>query len=364
MSYHIILVNNYFNSHTIGLVDEFYKQTNGSFLALETTEIEEFRKKIGWKPIKIEYIDKYQNHIDDVLNADVVIYGGSNIDTVLNKRIQSGKLTFYVTERPYKIPTTKVTYIKRLVGSYLHFGRYQRDNLYLLAQGGYVKEDMKVFHNFKDRILKWGYFPVMKEYQKIRKEIPQITWSGRMLSWKHPELAIKLAEYLMKRGVSFHMNIIGSGELYEEIEKKSLQYPNYITITQSISNDDMQKKLDETDLLLVTSDRYEGWGAIVNEGMYHKCVVLSDNLVGSSTYLIQENQNGFIYKNEEEFLEKSCFILNHLGEMNSIREKAHDTIKKSWNYAMAVKRMLEWSNAYLKNESHSFTDGIMSEDNY
>jgi glycosyltransferase involved in cell wall biosynthesis len=364
MSYHIILVNNYFNNHTIGLVDEFYKETNGNFLALETTELEEFRKKIGWKPVVREYIDKYQNHVDDVLNADVVIYGGSGIDTTLNKRIQSNKLTFFVTERPYKIPTTKVTYIKRLVGSYLHFGRYQKDNLYLLAQGGYVKEDMKLFHNFKGRILKWGYFPIMQECQNIRKEIPQITWCGRMLSWKHPELAIKLAKYLIELGIPFHMDIIGSGDLYDEIKKEADTLKEYISITPSISNDDMQKKLDETDLLLVTSDRYEGWGAIVNEGMYHKCIVLSNNLVGSSTYLIQDKQNGFIYTNEAEFLNKGYYILNHLDEMDSLREKAHNTIKLDWNYTMAVKRMLEWSNAYLKNESHSFTDGIMSGDNY
>ncbi len=364
MKYHIILVNNYFNSHTIGLVDEFYKETDGNFLALETTEIEEFRKKIGWKPIQREYIDQYQKHTDDVLNADVVIYGGSAIDKVLEKRIKSGKLTFYVSERPYKIPTTKLTYIKRLVGSYLHFGRYQRDNLYLLAQGGYVKEDMKLFHNFKGRILKWGYFPVMQDCHKVENKIPQITWCGRMLDWKHPEKAIQLAHYLIDHQVIFHMDIIGSGDLYDEIKKEASSLQEYVTITESISNDAMQQKLDETDLLLVTSDRYEGWGAIVNEGMYHKCIVLSDKLVGSSTYLIQDQENGFVYKDDTQFLEQGSYIINHLNEMNSVREKAHQTIETEWNYARAVERMLEWSNAYLSKNTHSFTDGIMSEDNY
>lgn len=364
MSYHVILVNNYFNSHTIGLVEEFYKETNGDFLALETTEIEEFRKKIGWKPIERKYIDQYQKHIEDVLNADVVIYGGSAIDKVLEKRIKSGKLTFYVSERPYKIPTTKLTYIKRLVGSYLHFGRYQRDNLYLLAQGGYVKEDMKEFHNFRGRILKWGYFPIMQECHKEKNDIPQITWCGRMLNWKHPELAIQFAKYLIEHNIKFHMDIIGSGEMYEEIQNQANDLKEYVTVTESISNDEMQHKLNETDLLLVTSDRYEGWGAIVNEGMYHKCIVLSNKLVGSSTYLIKDKENGFIYKSTDEFLERGLYIINHLDEMNTVRESAQQTIETSWNYTRAVKRMLEWSNDYLSNHMHSFTDGIMSEDNY
>ncbi len=364
MSYHIILVNNYFNNHTIGLVDEFYKQTSGNFLALETTEIEEFRKKIGWKPIKRDYISQYQNHIDDVLSADVVIYGGSAIDKILEKRIKSGKLTFYVTERPYKIPTTKLTYIKRLVGSYAHFGKYQCDNLYLLAQGGYVKEDMKAFHNFKGRILKWGYFPIMSECHEVKHSVPQITWCGRMLNWKHPEKAIQLAKYLIDNQIKFHMDIIGSGDLYEEIEKEVLDFKDYVTITPSISNEEMQKKLDETDLLLATSDRYEGWGAIINEGMYHKCIVLSDALVGSSTYLIKDKENGFIYHDNTEYLELGLSIMQHLSEMSTLREKAHECIRLEWNYAKAVKRMLEWSNDYLNDNKHSFTDGIMSEDNY
>ena len=365
MSYRIILVNNYYNSHTIGLVYEFYKQTNGNFLALETSTIEEFRKKIGWKPIERGYIDKYENHIDDVLNADVVIYGGSNIDKILSERIQSGKLTFFVTERPYKIPTTKSTYIKRLVGSYLHFGRYQKDNLYLLAQGGYVKEDMKLFHNFKGRILKWGYFPLMtSNINKKENKIPQITWCGRMLDWKHPEDAINVAKYLIEHNVLFHMDIIGSGDLYEEIEKQVEPLKEFVSIMPSISNEEMQNKLDETDLLLVTSDRYEGWGAIVNEGMYHKCIVLCNKLIGSGTYLIQDKQNGYLYASTEELCSLSLYIINHLRELNIVSNKAHDTINNEWNYSVAVERMLKWSDSYLNKEQIEFTDGIMSKDDY
>ena len=365
MSYRIILVNNYYNSHTIGLVDEFYKQTNGNFLALETSTIEEFRKKIGWKPIGRIYIDKYQSHINDVLNTDVVIYGGSNIDEILSKRIKSGKLTFFVTERPYKIPTTKTTYLKRLIGSYLHFGRYQCDNLYLLAQGGYVKEDMKLFHNFKGRILKWGYFPLMSSnINKKENEIPQITWCGRMLDWKHPEDAVKVAKYLIEHNICFHMDIIGSGEMYEEIKKQVEPLKEYVSIMTSISNEEMQKKLDKTDLLLVKSDRYEGWGAIVNEGMYHKCIVLCNKLVGSGTYLIQDTYNGYLYSNTEELCSLSLNIIKHIKEMNEISNNAYITISDEWNYSVAVERMLKWSDSYLNKKQINFADGIMSKDDY
>ena len=116
MSYRIILVNNYYNSHTIGLVDEFYKQTNGNFLALETSTIEEFRKKIGWKPIERVYIDKYENHIDDVLNADVVIYGGSNIDKILSERIPCQGSPAFPICIAFSIPINdKITAIKYVV---------------------------------------------------------------------------------------------------------------------------------------------------------------------------------------------------------------------------------------------------------
>ena len=216
--YHLIMVTNYFNPHTIGLAEAFHEILGKQFLALETKAVDDYRKKIGWSDQNIPYIQKYSKHLDDVLNCDVLLFSGGLVDQTVAKRIHSNRLTFLAIERPYKIPTTYKNLVKRKVGAYLRFQRYRSNCFYLLSMGGYVKDDMKEIKAFdQGHILKWGYFPKVEGGLSNRSfdQPLRFIWSGRMLSWKHPQTAIDLFCYLKDQGIGgkLWMGDAGSGGL-------------------------------------------------------------------------------------------------------------------------------------------------------
>ena len=45
-----------------------------------------------------------------------------------------------------------------------------------------------------------------------------------MIDWKHPELAVETARMLRERGLRFHMDIIGDGELRPMAERLAGEY--------------------------------------------------------------------------------------------------------------------------------------------
>lgn len=349
------MVTNYFNPHTIGLAESFHEILGARFLALETKAVDDYRKKIGWSNHNIPYIQPYSKHLEDVLSCDVLLFSGGLVDPTVSKRIKSNGLTFLAIERPYKIPTTFKTFLKRKVGAYLRFQRYRSDCFYLLSMGGYVKDDMKVINAFdNDHILKWGYFPKLANESATRSfEQPlRFIWSGRMLTWKHPQTAIDLFCYIRQQGIEGELYMYGDGEIKHSLVIPS-QYSDSIHIYGFIDAAQMQHQYDRSDIVLVTSDRYEGWGAVVNEGMGHGCVVIADAMVGSAKTLIQNGGNGLIYRNKNDWLQLAVYLKSP-DKLSALALKAKETIETTWNAHIAAKRLIRFAQSVLKGERDFF----------
>ncbi len=361
--YKLIFISNYYNNHTIDLIESFNDVYNGSFLALETTGVEEYRKRIGWKKIEREFISDYQNHYQDVLEAQVVIYSGI-VDKIIAKRIKSSKLTFLVTERPYKVPTTLVTYPKRWLGSLLHFKMHQCDNFYLLAIGGYVKDDMKLFNNFVNKIFKWAYFPKILIEPSIpikSNDLVKFVWSGRFEKLKRPQHAINILNIFVSKGINCALDMYGEGD-----EMQNLIIPDNlvgcIRFHGFVDGWHMQQAFKDADVLLMSSDRNEGWGAIINEAMFHYCTVIASDTVGATTYLIKQKYNGFIYN---DVCDVSNYVEVLLNNLETLKINAHNTIETLWNAKIASQRFKSVADAILShNEIPLFDKGPMSWDNF
>lgn len=53
--------------------------------------------------------------------------------------------------------------------------------------------------------------------------------------------------------------------------------------------------MEESEIYLVTSDRKEGWGAVVNEAMNSGCAVVADHMIGAAPWMIRQRENGILY---------------------------------------------------------------------
>ena len=125
-----------------------------------------------------------------------------------------------------------------------------------------------------------------------------ILWVGRFLDWKHPDDALQVAKRLKAEGYAFTMNIIGTGELEQKLKVMIEQYQlnDCVHMLGSMPPERAREYMESSQIFLFTSDRNEGWGAVLNESMNSGCAVVASDAIGSVPYLMQDSENGLIYK--------------------------------------------------------------------
>ena len=162
--------------------------------------------------------------------------------------------------------------------------------IYMMCSSAYTASDYAKFGLFKDKCFKWGYFPECKRYESIEalmngKIKNEILWCGRFLNWKHPDDVLIIAKRLKAEGQNFHINIIGTGEMQNDLEALSNQYglSKYVTFVGSVCADKVRAYMEKASIYLFTSDRQEGWGVVLNEAMNSGCAVVASTLENYET---------------------------------------------------------------------------------
>ncbi len=345
----IVFLTNYYNHHQSEVAKEFYALTDGDFLFVETEEMSDERKKLGYgdwdKPQYVcAYDEKVQKHID---MAEVVIYGSAPY-SYIKKRLKKGKMTFIYSERLFKKDVGKLGMFLRKVKNYLNFGRYK--NSYLLCASAYASYDYSRVLAFKNRSYKWGYFPKLSDYEDVDglikdKKEGSLLWVGRLIDWKRACDAINVVKRLKENGYNVTLNIIGSGSLENEIrtqiEKENLG--DYIKMLGSMKPQQVRVYMEESQIYLFTSNFNEGWGAVLNESMSSACAIVASHAIGSAPYLIENGINGYIYQNqnEQDLYNKVKSLLDDGEKTRGFGKKAYLTMKNLWNAKVCAKRFIE-----------------------
>lgn len=360
----IVLVTAYYNHHQAPLAQELDLQTDHNFVFIETKEMEEERIDMGWLRNEVPtyvfqfYKPEMKKKCIEIINiADVVIWGSCPFG-LIKPRLRKKKLTFAYSERIFKEGLQGYKYWLRAIKYYLKLNKY-KDNHYLLCASAYAASDYNRIGLFENRSLKWGYFPETKVYNLARlmadKQPNTILWVGRFLPLKHPEVAILLIERLKKNGYLVKLNMIGSGKLEKELRDMVIkkQLVEEVCFLGTMSPEAVRKEMEKAALFLFTSDKNEGWGAVLNEAMNSGCIVIANTEIGSVPYLICNGENGFTYTNSnfEELYGIISKILKNVSSYSWIGENAYKTIRDKWNPRVAVKQLLEVCNG--NNNGHS-----------
>lgn len=304
-----------------------------------------------------------------IMDSEVVIFGGCEDESYISPRLEEtrlgkatgGKITIRYSERLYREAQWKWISPRGLLRKYKDHVRYRNCPVYLLCSGGYVASDFGLIKAYKNKMFKWGYFPKVYKYDIDRlmnekgydnpetgEKIPYILWAGRFLELKHPELAIMVAERLKSKDIPFHMDIIGGGDLEEyiksEVREKKLE--SSVNILPFMKPDEVREYMKRADIYLFTSDRREGWGAVINESMNSGCAVIVGHMIGGSTYLIEDGVNGYIYDDRRR--SDICDIAENLACNENLRKhvgiKAYETITDYWNPEYAASELFKMIN--------------------
>lgn len=355
----LTIISNFLNHHQLPISNEFHKILGNNFKFVACEKVPEDRISMGYKKeFDVEYLvdGTSRENVFKVLEETDVLIAGSCPYEYMKYMIDRKKLFFLYSERMFKDGTWhKYSPLARFNMHNL-YNKVFNDNMYLLCASAYTASDYNDFNSFKNHYLKWGYFPALsnKQYKELKnlKVNNSIIWVGRFLDWKHPEQAIELAKYLKEKDYTFKLIMIGEGPLLNKMKDLATTYKleNIIEIKGAIPFEKVRCEMEKSEIFIFTSDFNEGWGAVLNEAMSSACGCVASYKPGSTPFLLNKD-NGQIFDSTQidlnnkvvKYLENKDLLKNH-------QEKAYNTVNSVWNYKVAAKNFIEFTNNLLENK--------------
>lgn len=358
----LIFLSNYFNHHQQPLSEALSEEFDYHFVA--TTLIPSQRKALGYHMEQLPgyvipaYSAQERKSAEVFLDAADVVIAGSAAENMVRHCIRRNKLLFRYAERPVKTQEP-LKYFPRLI-------RWQWRNpfwkpIYLLASSAYTAGDYAKFGLFRNRAYKWGYFPETKRYENVdgllaEKNTADILWCGRFLDWKHPDDPIKAVRKLRDEGYTFRLRFIGNGDQEENLRSmvKAYAMEECVEFLGSMTPERVREHMEKAGIYLFTSDKQEGWGAVLNESMNSGCAVIASHEIGSVPFLLKDGKNGLIYRSGDVSMlcEKIRHLLDHPQEQRKLGKAGYETIVKEWNAEVAAERVTILAQAILDGDTH------------
>ncbi len=365
----LVFVSNYINHHQIPFCREAQSLLGrGNFVFFQTQPMEEERRAMGWQEEIPEYVrpaygtdaqgmDLKTAALWEISGADVVLFGGCEDESYIRPRLEEGKLTLRYSERVYKEGQWKCITPRGLLRKYHDHTAFAASPVYLLCSGAYVASDFGIFRAYPGKMFRWGYFPEIRRQdsealfaRKAQNPVPVLLWAGRMIDWKHPEVALRTAAHLRETGASFRLRMVGGGDMLEPLKEmtRALGLEEVVSFPGFCTPEQVREEMEAADFYLFTSDRKEGWGAVANEAMNSGCVVLADARIGAVPYLVRNGENGIVYDGRKkgcaELLAREILrLLEQPGECRRMGEAAYRTVKEIWNPHVAAERLIRLS---------------------
>lgn len=351
--------SNFLNHHQLPFCKAMVEKIGDGFRFIATEPVHPERLAMGYEDMNNQYpfvVRAYENAVShgyamQLANESDLVIAGSAPEEFIRKRVMANKITFHYSERIFKKGTWRIFDPRILKSLYENHFRYRHLNLYMLCASAYTAYDFSLVKCYVGKAYKWGYFPEVRNYdieslleEKRKNKRITILWAGRLLKWKHPEMAVYLAKLLRNDHIDFELCIIGEGEqenaMRNFIENNNLS--NHVKMLGFLSPDSVRKYMESADIFLFTSDYQEGWGAVLSEAMNSGCSVVASHAIGSVPFLIENGRNGFVYKNNSlKDLYKKVFELYDSELLrNRIGKNAYSTMTETWNAEKAVENLI------------------------
>ena len=358
-----VYVSNVFSHHQKPVSDALYFQIGERFSFVETLGLTEELRHLGYQDeADPAYLLRSWTHETNdyrklIEQAGMIVFGGAP-EYLIRSRLSQSKPVFRCSERPLKRGREPLKFIPRLIK--WRMNNPMRKPIYLLCASAYCAWDYSRFGLFKNRCYKWGYFPPTRRYDDIdrliqRKDPQRLLWCGRFLALKHLEDVIRAADGLRERGLAFQLDIIGTGKMEAQLQEmiRELKLEAQVHLLGAMPPERVRDHMERAGIYLITSDRQEGWGAVVNEAMNSACAVISSHAVGSAPYLIRHGHNGLIYPSGDvgALTDQLAGLLEEPGRQAQLGKEAYRTIVEEWNAETAATRLLSLSRSILEGNS-------------
>ncbi len=360
MNVNIVFVSNFYNHHQKFVSKNLYKLTDGNYRFIVTEKMPEERKKLGYDEEWDDFVYSYKENPEKVKSwidtCDIVIIGSAP-EFLLKRRKRDRKIIFRYSERPLKNGLKVWKYPLQWIK--WHLLNPKKSPIYMLCASAYTAEDYRKYGLFVDKSYKWGYFPECCRYESAEvllnnKNKNELLWCGRFLDWKHPDDVLSLARMLKEENYDFHINVIGTGDMEDALKRycKDNGLQNYVSFVGTMNPSSVRLYMERAGIFLFTSDKKEGWGAVLNEAMNSGCAVIASDSAGSTRFLVEHNINGYTYQSGDlkGAFEYAKRLLSDHQEQERLGMQAYETIAREWNPDEAANRIFGLAEAILKSK--------------
>lgn len=310
---------------------------------------EDLSHSVGYAVNSYESAAEYAEAMRLGIESDVVIIGSAS-DVFIKERLKKNKVTFRYSERLFKQGLWRVLDPRVFKSRFIRDFKNRNKQLYMLCASAYTASDCRFILSYPGKTYKWGYFPKVKKYNEPelmagkQHSKPLILWVGRLLKLKQPEHAISMAYELSQKGFDFNLIIIGEGPQRSSLERKTkeLGLEKLITFKDFMPQTEVRQHMERANIFIFTSDRQEGWGAVLNEAMNSGCAVVANDEIGSVPFLIKNGENGFTYHKD---VSQMIAIVSKLITDRPMTERlglaAYRTMQSEWNADTAANRLIQ-----------------------
>ena len=375
----VTFFSNFLVHHQVPFCEAMVHHLGDGFRFVATEPIPQDRLDMGYKNLEnapyalnaYKSDEAYSEAMRLASESDVVILGSAP-QTFIEKRLADNKLTFRYSERFFKKFRWRFDPRAWKV-RWRQDTRYRKKNLHMLCASAYTAPDCRFIFAYPHKTYKWGYFPPMESIdfpslQKAKEQnrVIKLLWVSRFIPLKHPEEVIALAQKLKSDRLPFEIEMIGVGELRQEYEEKvkALGLESDISFKGPFEPAKVLEHMRGADIFLFTSDKNEGWGAVMNEAMSSACAVVACREIGSVPYLIKHGENGMIYRKHGKNSLYDCVtaLMRDSSLRAKMQKKAYETIRDVWNAETAAKRLLHLIDCINKGEEAGYDFGPCSRD--
>lgn len=379
------------NNHQANVADELWILLGDGYRFVELVEPNEGNAKGGTddyasRPYLIKAWrsgEEWQEAMRLACISECCVFSGLPALPFEKERMKRGLLSFDMSERWLKRGWVNLfsPVIFKFWLTY-QMGAWGKKPLYKLCCSAFAADDQYKVGTFKGRCYKWGYFTRVEKFDveaSTDVSTPNITplmWCSRYLVLKHPELPVLLARNLKSKGYSFVIDMFGRGE-YEQKAKdfaKQLDVEDVVRFKGTMPNNQLMMEMRKHAIFLFTSDRYEGWGAVANESLSNGCVLVASDAIGSSSYLVEDGVNGYLFHSVhmttsfanpdqralDDLTDKVVSLLENRDKLYEMKKNAVKMMQTYWSPKRAAESLLQLIDDLQNGRETSIKEGPCS----
>lgn len=358
----LLFFTNFVSPHVVAVCDQLWERLGGGFALIETRQITEERKSLGYHRLQARgFVRAYspRRTLGELkslsIEADLALFSLGSVDAgIASERIKRQLPTVFLSERVFKRGVLKLI-DPRLWKQLRHNLAWRKKEVWLLTMGGYVARDFRSIGFPSKRIRSFGYFPQQDGFplerlveMKGHSGLVRILWVGRLIDWKRPEDVVYAAHKIASHeGLpAWRIDIVGDGPRMGGLTAliKRFKLEDRVRLAGLCSPADVEGWLRTADILVTSSNRREGWGAVINEGMSRACAVVATTQSGAAPVLIDNGNSGVLYSSGDipALSRALAGLISDREERQRIGANAFASIDQCWNGALAADRLLEW----------------------